>query len=224
MIVIATSSDIFSKKCHHVLSLTDALYEVDIKDLHTLELCLKKVNFNLLVLDRALLGEHGITEVASLKEHHPDLRIIVMTEHYDQREQISAILFGAHAYCDMERDIASLPKIIRAVREDELWVDRKFVTRLLTEIEDITAIRRREIRGIDKNVATLTRREEEIAEWVAKGNSNRKIADLLKISERTVKAHLGVIFKKLGVHDRLQLAIYMNHYHDIAPVWHKKPE
>ena len=57
--------------------------------------------------------------------------------------------------------------------------------------------------------ARLTAREVEVARAVAQGRSNKEVADLMFISERTVKAHLGSIFDKLGVRDRLQLVLHM---------------
>jgi DNA-binding NarL/FixJ family response regulator len=57
--------------------------------------------------------------------------------------------------------------------------------------------------------ATLTERQREVAMLVGKGASNKKIANQLDITDRTVKAHLGTIFEKLGVKDRLQLALYV---------------
>ncbi|HRE31701.1 MAG TPA: helix-turn-helix transcriptional regulator, partial [Candidatus Berkiella sp.] len=113
-----------------------------------------------------------------------------------------------------------LPKVINTVMANELWVDRKFVTRLLLEIEDITHAKHQEAKHLDKGVAAMTPRECEIAGLVATGASNRKIAEQLSISERTVKAHLGVIFRKIGITDRLQLALYMNRYQQITSIWH----
>jgi DNA-binding NarL/FixJ family response regulator len=57
---------------------------------------------------------------------------------------------------------------------------------------------------------------------IATGASNRRIAEKLNISERTVKAHLGGIFKKIGINDRLQLALYMNKYHQLSSLWHPR--
>jgi DNA-binding NarL/FixJ family response regulator len=54
----------------------------------------------------------------------------------------------------------------------------------------------------------LSARELQVAQAVAEGRSNKEVADLLSISERTVKAHLGAVFEKLGIRDRLQLVLF----------------
>lgn len=63
---------------------------------------------------------------------------------------------------------------------------------------------------VDPELNELTSRELMVAEQVAHGASNREIAEALDITERTVKAHLSAIFEKLGVRDRVQLALAMN--------------
>jgi DNA-binding NarL/FixJ family response regulator len=61
-----------------------------------------------------------------------------------------------------------------------------------------------------EKISSLTPREREIVELVASGNCNKVIANKLNIADRTVKAHLSVIFQKLKVNDRLQLALLAN--------------
>lgn len=220
MILIASSDTEMAARWHELLSPLYPLYEVDVHDRRSLDLCLKKVTIDVLVVDLQLLGESGVNEIASLREIQPQLNIVIMARVPDEREEISAIIFGAKAYCSFNIELTILPKVIKTVMENELWVDRKFVTRLLSEIEDITHAKHQEAKHLDKGIATMTPRECEIASLVATGSSNRKIAEQLSISERTVKAHLGVIFRKIGITDRLQLALYMNRHQQLSSIWH----
>ncbi|MGD9592356.1 MAG: DNA-binding response regulator [Candidatus Berkiella sp.] len=220
MILIACADVERAVIWHQALAPFYDIYEVDVHDRRTLDLCLKKVNLDVLIVDLAMLGESGINEVSSLKEIQPDLHIVVMTKSPNQREEISAVLFGAKAYCSFELNLELLPKVVKTVLMNELWVDRKFVSRLLSEIEDITQVKHAEAQRLDKGVAAMTPREGEIAALVATGSSNRRIAEQLNISERTVKAHLGVIFRKIGITDRLQLALYMNRHQQLSAIWH----
>jgi DNA-binding NarL/FixJ family response regulator len=64
--------------------------------------------------------------------------------------------------------------------------------------------------SVEPELNELTSRELMVAEQIARGATNREIAATLEMSERTVKAHLSAIFKKLGVRDRVQLALAMN--------------
>lgn len=220
MLLIASSDVEVAARWHQTLAAEYAIYEVDVHERRALDLCLKKVTFDVLVVDLQLLGESGVNEIASLREIQPQLHIVVMARIPDEREEISAIIFGAKAYCKFDIEMTILPKVIKTVMANELWVDRKFVTRLLSEIEDITHAKHQEAQHLDKGIATMTPRECEIAALVATGSSNRKIAEQLSISERTVKAHLGVIFRKIGISDRLQLALYMNRHQQLSAIWH----
>ncbi|MGE3319598.1 MAG: LuxR C-terminal-related transcriptional regulator [Candidatus Berkiella sp.] len=220
MLLIASSDVEVAARWHQTLGTDYPIYEVDVHDRRALDLCLKKVTFEVLIVDLQLLGESGVNEIASLRDIQPQLHIVIMARSPDEREEISAIIFGAKAYCSFDIELTILPKVIKTVLANELWVDRKFVTRLLSEIEDITQAKHQEAQHLDKGIAAMTPRECEIAALVAKGSSNRKIAEQLSISERTVKAHLGVIFRKIGISDRLQLALYMNRHQQLSDIWH----
>lgn len=220
MILIASSDTSKTEMWRQTLTPHYDVYEVDVHDRRSLDLVLKKVSFDVLIVDLALLGESGINEISELRELQPHIHIVIMTKAPEQREEISAVLFGAKAYCNFDLKLELLPKVVKTVLENELWVDRKFVTRLLIEIEDITNVKHAEAKRLDKGIAAMTPRENEIAALVATGASNRRIAEQLNISERTVKAHLGVIFRKIGITDRLQLALYMNRHQQLSSIWH----
>jgi len=222
MILIATANNKLAELWGQVLSTEYALYDLTIQDIRNLEICLKKVQFDVLILDVQILGDNGVHEIANIHELQPDLNIVVMVGKLNQREEIAAILFGAKAYCTYDIDVTIFPKIISTVLANELWVDRKFVSRLLLEIEDIAKSQHAQAQELDAGLACLTVRETEIAKWVAQGACNRKIAEQLSISERTVKAHLGVIFRKMKIQDRLQLALYINRHQQIASIWHQE--
>lgn len=219
MILIAALDSVKAREWHALLSPLHKLYELDIHDFRALELCLKKVKFDLIVLDLDILGQSGVHEISTLKELQPQAHFVIMTKDPQSREEISAILFGAKAYCSFDMSPDIFVKMINCVLANELWVDRKFVSRLLAELEDITKVKHAEAKRLNKGVSSMTPRENEIAQLVATGASNRRIADLLGISERTVKAHLGVIFRKIGITDRLQLALYMNRHQQLSSIW-----
>ncbi|MEW6001487.1 MAG: response regulator transcription factor [Nitrospirota bacterium] len=93
-------------------------------------------------------------------------------------------------------DSALLKKAISAVYSGELWIDRKTVKVILSS------------RGSFEKRVNLTRKEREIVALICQGYRNKEIAQKLSISEQTVKSHCNRIYKKVGVPDRLQLALY----------------
>ncbi len=98
-----------------------------------------------------------------------------------------------------------LKKAIRVVFSGELWLDRKTMSHFLSKRSDLK-----------KEKFPLTHAEKEIASLICQGYRNKEIAQKRNISEQTVKSHCNRIFKKIGVSDRLQLAVY--HYKS-GPDW-----
>jgi DNA-binding NarL/FixJ family response regulator len=108
-----------------------------------------------------------------------------------------------------------LIKAIRKVQDGEFWLDRSTtaeVVRHFTERRESVA----EPRQTEGRLPALSRREREIVNLVTHGLRNKELAEKLQISEQTVKNHMHNIFDKLGVSDRLELALYAIHHN-----WHE---
>lgn len=93
-------------------------------------------------------------------------------------------------------DTDLLKKALKAVLMGELWLDRNTLLKLLSMMKH------------ERKNVSLARREKEIVSHICQGYRNKEIAQKLNISEQTVKSHCNRIYKKLGVADRLQLALY----------------
>ena len=89
-----------------------------------------------------------------------------------------------------------LKKAIKAVAAGELWLDRKTMSKIITNDK-----------ALEKNEINLTKTEKEIVSLLCEGYRNKEIAVKLNITEQTVKSHCNRAFKKAGVTDRLQLAV-----------------
>jgi DNA-binding NarL/FixJ family response regulator len=132
------------------------------------------------------------------------LTVVVASSEPNDAEGIMAMEAGAAGYCHIYANPATLRQVIEVVSSGELWVGRSLLTRLLRGVSGKlppASVERAHWRS------PLTEREIEVAQLAAHGESNLVIADQLGITERTVKAHLTTIFSKLGVTDRLQLAL-----------------
>jgi len=134
----------------------------------------------------------------------PQARIVVLSSIPSQPEALLALDAGASGYCH----VAAIPRLLRqvatVVQSGGLWIGAELMQRVVAAASRLLAPEP-EHPGLE----ALTPREREVALAVSRGGSNREVAELLKISERTVKAHLGAIFEKLGVRDRLQLVLLL---------------
>ena len=104
-----------------------------------------------------------------------------------------------------------MTQVASVVLQGGLWIGEPLMQRLVSATSRIQAasgpIDLPEVETWSKN---LTGREKEVAVTLARGSSNKEIARILGITERTVKAHVGAILEKLGVRDRLQLSLIVN--------------
>lgn len=132
--------------------------------------------------------------------------IVVMAATPNEAQAFRLMNAGAVGYCHVESAPEQLREVALVVEHGGLWMPPELMQRFLAlSLRVVPAEASRE-----PELDELTSRELMVAEQVAGGASNREIADALEISERTVKAHLSSIFEKLGVRDRVQLALAMN--------------
>jgi DNA-binding NarL/FixJ family response regulator len=113
-----------------------------------------------------------------------------------ERQIPDLLLRGVYGILPPDADSAILSKAVKVVYSGELWLDRKLIKNVLYNIGHL-----------EKKV-DLTKKEKEIVSLICHGYRNKEIAQKLDISEQTVKSHCNRIFKKVGVSDRLQLALY----------------
>ena len=134
-------------------------------------------------------------------------RIIVITNEQDPAKLYTLLEQGARGFFQSTISDELLMKAIRVVDEGELWIDRNVINYLMSD-QILGRIRKSyETPEPKSSESTLTLRESDIANSVVQGKCNKIIARELGISLSTVKAHLGHIFKKLQVINRVQLAL-----------------
>lgn len=149
--------------------------------------------------------------LAQLLQRQPELRVVVLSAAPDQTEGLRAINQGARGYCHLYAVPELLQEVARVVQQGGLWVGPELVERIVAATRQLlerSPAAAQQLPSID--LSALSARELEVAEAVAAGKSNREVAEQLFISERTVKAHLGAVFEKLGLRDRLQLALHLS--------------
>jgi len=131
------------------------------------------------------------------------LHVIVASPRPTDEQGTQVLGAGAAGYCHAYASPAALAQALEVVASGGIWMGRSLVTRLLRLVED------RAQPPASWNLG-LTEREDMIARRAASGQANASIASDLGITERTVKAHLSAVFDKLGVADRLQLALLVH--------------
>ncbi len=140
-------------------------------------------------------------------------RFLVIGSNWPEQKQINVLIHGAAGYCDEIEVPNLLKRAVDSILQGDIWIRRSLVPKM---IGILTAQRHSQLSrqampvDIDAMICmldSLSVREMEVANMIRQGENNKRIALAMNISERTVKAHLSSIFRKLEVDDRLRLAI-----------------
>ncbi len=166
----------------------------------------------LVLIDPLLYKERIKSTFSEISAASPLTRIVVVEDTSDRAlDQMALFKSGAHGFIADNISPFLLVKAVNSVSKGEVWVPRKLITRLISELaRGAVSSERRKDPATRKSMSRLTPRELEVAQMVHSGGNNKLIARELSISERTVKAHLSAIFRKLNIENRLHLALFFN--------------
>jgi len=145
--------------------------------------------------------------IATILQDYKNAKIVILANTPNHTESLYALNLGARGYCHAFSAPNVLNEIKTVIVNGGIWLGQEFLQRL---IEVSIKLVENQPEYVASLLAKLTKREKEVAAEAAKGLSNKEIARVLTITERTVKAHLAAIFERLGAKDRLQLALMLN--------------
>jgi two-component system nitrate/nitrite response regulator NarL len=137
----------------------------------------------------------------------PDAKIILLSNMPDEAEALLALAQGVVGYCHAYSAPRFLKEVRSVISHGGIWLGAELLHSLMLATKPLVG---NSSKAVADNLALLTKREREVALEAAKGLSNKEIARVLNITERTVKAHLSASFERLGLKDRLQLALMLN--------------
>jgi len=158
----------------------------------------RKLRPDVVLMDVNMPGTDGIVATKVIKREMPSIRVIALTI-YEDEEVIEMVRAGVSAYVLKDVAGSELIDTIYRVMNGEVVIHPRVASRLVREL---TRTDRK------KDTVRLTKRERDVLTCLVKGHSNKEMADSMFISEKTVKNHLTSIFRKLGVKDRTQAAVY----------------
>jgi DNA-binding NarL/FixJ family response regulator len=153
------------------------------------------------VLDLTMPGRSGMDLLRDLHATRSPVRMVLLTARIEHEQVLEALKLGVAGIVLKESAPLQILDCIRRVATGRQWIDQVIGSRTLDGV-----LRRQS--GAARAAAILTAREIEVVRMVARGLRNKEIADLLSITEGTVKAHLRTIFEKLGIDSRMKLIVY----------------
>jgi DNA-binding NarL/FixJ family response regulator len=151
------------------------------------------------ILDVAMPRLTGLQAAHEIRTHAPEVRVLVLSMHDDERYVFEALKAGASGYVLKREADTALVDAVRATARDE-----PFLTTAATE----TLVREWMSDEAAGPSEPLTPREQEVLKLIAEAHTNRQIGEVLHLSEKTVESHRGNILRKLGMRDRVELVRY----------------
>jgi DNA-binding NarL/FixJ family response regulator len=164
---------------------------------------------DILLLDVQMPKVGGLEILPNIRARSPRTNVLILSGVLDDTFIAEALQHGAIGYLLKTATHADLVKAIRTTHAGELWAQRRVLTQVLEHMRQQMEHMRQQIRELQgpplELPETLTDREHEIVKWAMQGMLNKEIAMQLGISEKTIKAHLCNIFRKLKISRRAQL-------------------
>src|SRR6266849_9299586 len=167
---------------------------------------LTKLKPDILLLDLRMPDKGGLEVLEEVNLDSLNTRVIVLTAGEDDRDAVRAMRLGARGFVLKQSASELLVNSIHRIHNGEIWLDNRVTAEVM---RDFAKDSNGSLRG---EKPLLSDREKQVVQLVVQGYRNREIGEKLFISDQTVKNHLHNIFDKLGVSDRLELALYAIHH------------
>jgi DNA-binding NarL/FixJ family response regulator len=162
----------------------------------------RQLNPDIVLMDVAMPEMDGIQATEEIKNHHPDVKVLILTQH-DNWEYIDPLVqAGASGYVLKRSGGRDVVKAIRQVHEKGAFLEAQVAQKVLTGYA-------RSERDLSEEEPNLTARELEVLQLVCEGKTNKEIARELFISPKTVSVHRSNIMSKLGVNSSYELFRYL---------------
>jgi DNA-binding NarL/FixJ family response regulator len=152
---------------------------------------------DVVLMDPIGLSPLGMEIVRRVIQSFPQTHVVILTANQQEQQLFAAVRAGARGYVSKSADITEVLEAIRAVAYGEALLSPELAVQLLDEFARLSYLE-----------TGLTARERDILSAIVQGDSNREIAQLLGLSEKTVKNYVSDILSKLQVRDRTEAAVY----------------
>ena len=163
-----------------------------------------ETNPDVILMDLYMPEMDGVEATAYIKKEYPNVKVIVLTSFSDQAHVLPALRAGASGYILKDVEPDQLVEAIRSAYKGNIQLHPDIANALLSQTLPVEEKEEESSTQVD----VLTARENEVLQLLAKGMSNKEIASVLVITEKTVKAHVSSILSKLNLSDRMQAALY----------------
>jgi two-component system nitrate/nitrite response regulator NarL len=167
---------------------------------------------DVILMELKLPRVDGLTVLRSIQTRAPKTKVILFANADNREEFVEAMKLGCSGIVYKDSPASLIEKCILKVNAGEIWLDSNTTAAVMRKFAAPGEAHSAVSNGkLPRERAQLSQREREIIILIAQGYKNKEIAEKMFITEQTVKNHLHNVFDKLGVSDRLELALYAIH-------------
>ena len=163
---------------------------------------------DVILLDLMMPQMDGVQATQKILAHAPNARVLILTSFGEDEKIFPAIRAGAQGYLLKDIQPRDLVQAVRETYQGKAQLHPDIARRLMAAVSGGAPGKPAQSPALPKEMQELTEREREVLEQIARGLTNREIAEKMVISEKTVKTHVSNLLDKLGLEDRTRAAIW----------------
>jgi NarL family two-component system response regulator LiaR len=167
-----------------------------------------QLNPDVILLDLIMPQMDGVEATRKILEGVPQSRVLILTSFAEDDKVFPAIRAGAHGYLLKDIQPNDLVQAVRESYQGKAQLHPDVIRRLMKAVSNNAPAQEVKLTLVNNDMQVLTEREREVLDLIARGLSNREIAEQMVISEKTVKTHVSNLLSKLGLGDRTRAAIW----------------
>ena len=169
---------------------------------------IKKYQPSIVLMDMNMPEKDGLTAIQEIEKMQSNVKVIALTAYDDSDLIFRAMKVGAKGYILKTMASSQLIRAIREVSQGKIYLPQGLTTGFFEYFQQSFKDEAKAQTAADSLLSELTSREEEVLDMLTQGHNYKDVANLLFISETTVKTHVNNIFQKLQVNDRTQAVLY----------------
>lgn len=167
-------------------------------DVDTLMQIMSEQDMDVVFLDLHMPGNNGFTALTQLRNHYPDIEVIMVSADEQPEVMLQAVDYGASAFVPKSADLDTIGQAINTVLDGEVWLPQHVYEFDRSQFDADVAARKK----LSQQLSELTPQQYKVLSLIADGQLNKQIAYELDIKETTVKKHVSAILEKLQVNNR----------------------